>query len=143
MKNINKFFIFIKNIPFFHFFSYASSINKLVIFWTLYSLFYLINYCIFDSYELFSKRSRQKGKILLNSPLTVYRQNSKMIKILYIKESKMTDRMNGIQNDIMDRGNKRHGNRGTDGGEQRCNDKQWNYLFLYLLFGVILKSLVN
>ena len=66
-----------------------------------------------------------------------------MIKILYIKESKMTDRMNGIQNDIMDRGNKRHGNRGTDGGEQRCNDKQWNYLFLYLLFGVILKSLVN
>ena len=32
---------------------------------------------------------------------------------------------------------------GTDGGEQRCNDKQLNYLFLYLLFGVILKSLVN
>lgn len=32
MKNINKFFIFIKIFPFFHFFSCASSINKLVIF---------------------------------------------------------------------------------------------------------------
>ena len=63
MKNINKSFVFIKNFPFFHFFSCASSINKLVIFRILSSLFYFINYCIFDSYELISKRSRQKGKI--------------------------------------------------------------------------------
>ena len=86
MKNINKFFIFIKILSFFYFFSCTSSINKLVIFRFLSSLFYLINYCIFDSYEFFSKRSRQKGKISLNSPLTVYRQNSKMIKILYTKD---------------------------------------------------------
>ena len=86
MKNINKFFIFIKNFPFFHFFSCASSINKLVIFIILSSLFYLINYCIFDSYELFSKRSRQKGKILPNLLFTISRQISKFVKILYIKD---------------------------------------------------------
>ena len=85
MKNINKFFVFIKNLPFFHFFSFASSIYKLVIFWTWSSLFYLINYCIFDSYEFFSKRSRQKGKILPNLLFTISRQISKFVKILYIK----------------------------------------------------------
>ena len=90
MKNINKFFIFIKILPFFHFFSCASSINKLVIFRIWSSLFYFINYCIFDSYEFFSKRSRQKGKILPNSTLTSYRQNSKFVKILYIYEARMT-----------------------------------------------------
>lgn len=93
MKNINKFFIFIKILPFFHFFSCASSINKLVIFRILSSLFYLINYCIFDSYELISKRSRQKGKISPHLDLDNYRQNGKMIKIIYIKEDEMTDRM--------------------------------------------------
>lgn len=86
MKNINKFFIFIKNIPLFHFFTCASSINKLVILRTLYSLFYLINNCVFDSYELFSKRSRQKGKILPNLLFTISRQISKFVKILYIKD---------------------------------------------------------
>ena len=47
---------------------------------------------------------------------------------------------------MMDRGNKRQGNRGIEGGGTGGgwrNEKQWNYLFLYLLFGVILKSLVN
>ena len=86
MKNINKFFIFIKNRPLFHFFSCASFINKLVIFLTLSSLFYLINYCIFDSYEFFSKRSRQKGKILPNLLFTISRQICKFVKILYIKD---------------------------------------------------------
>ena len=85
MKNINKFFIFITNLPFFHFFSCASSINKLVIFRVLSSLFYFINYCIFDSYEFFSKRSRQKGKILPNLLFTISRQNSKFVKTFYIK----------------------------------------------------------
>ena len=93
MKNINKFFIFIKILPFFYFFSCASSINKLVIFIILSSLFYLINYCIFDSYELISKRSRQKGKISPHLDLDNYRQKGKMIKIIYIKEDEMTDRM--------------------------------------------------
>lgn len=93
MKNVNKFFIFIKNFPFFHFFSCASSINKLVIFIILSSLFYLINYCIFDSYEFFSKRSRQKGKIFPHLDLDNYRQNGNMVKIIYIKEDEMTDRM--------------------------------------------------
>ena len=86
MKNINKSFVFIKNLPLFHFFSCASSINKLVILWILSSLFYLINYCIFDSYEFFSKRSRQKGKILPNLLFTISRQISKFVKILYIKD---------------------------------------------------------
>lgn len=93
MKNINKFFVFIKNFPFFHFFSCASSINKLVIFRILSSLSYLINNCIFDSYEFFSKRPRQKGKIFPHLDLDNYRQNGKMIKIIYIEESQMTDRM--------------------------------------------------
>lgn len=84
MKNINKSSLFITNLPFFHFFSCASSINKLVIFRILSSLFYLINYCFFDSYELFSKRSRQKGKILPNLLFTISRQISKFVKILYI-----------------------------------------------------------
>ena len=138
MKNINKSFIFIKNFPFFHFFSCASSINKLIIFWTLYSLFYLINYCIFDSYEFFSKRSRQRGKILPNLLFTISRQNSKFVKILYIKGPLNQTEWCGRHNDIMDRSNKRHGNRmagrhndimdrvckrqsnrGTEGGEQR------------------------
>lgn len=86
MKNINKFSVFITHLPFFHFFFCASSINKLVIFRFLSSLFYLINYCIFDSYELISKRSRQKGKILPNLLFTISRQISKLIKILYIKD---------------------------------------------------------
>ena len=86
MKNINKFFIFIKIFPFFHFFSCASSINKLAIFRIWSSLFYLINYCIFDSYELISKRSRQKGKISPNLLFTISRQISKFVKILYIKD---------------------------------------------------------
>ena len=85
MKNINKFFIFIKNLPFFHFFSCASSINKLAIFRILSFFLYHINYCFVDTYEFVSKCARQKGKILPNSTLTTYRQNSKMIKILYIK----------------------------------------------------------
>ena len=85
MKNINKSFLFITNLPFFHFFSCASSINKLVIFRISPSLFYLINYCIFDSYGFFSKRSRQKGKISPNLLFTISRQISKLIKILYIK----------------------------------------------------------
>ena len=86
MKNINKLFIFIKNLPFFQFFSCASSINKLVIFQILSSLFYIINYCIFDNYEFFSKRSRQKGKILPNLLFTISRQISRFVKILYIKD---------------------------------------------------------
>ena len=85
MKNINKSSIFITNLPFFHFFSCASSINKLAIFRIWSSLFYLINYCIFDSYEFFSKRSRQKGKISPNLLFTISRQISKFVKILYTK----------------------------------------------------------
>ena len=57
-----------------------------MIFWTLSSLFYLINYCIFDSYELFFKCSRQKGKILPNLLFTISWQISKFVKILYIKD---------------------------------------------------------
>lgn len=110
MKNINKSSLFITNLPFFHFFSCASSIHKLVIFRILSSLFYLINYCIFDSYEFFSKRSRQKGKILPNLLFTISRQISKFVKILYIKED-IRDRSH---NDIRGRSNKRHGNRGTE-----------------------------
>ena len=86
MKNINKFSLFITILPFFHFFSYASSINKLVIFRILSSLSYLINNCVFDSYEFFSKRSRQKGKILPNLLFTISRQISKFVKILYIQD---------------------------------------------------------
>ena len=111
MKNINKFSLFVTNLPFFHFFSFASSINKLVISWILSSLFYLINYCIFDSYKFFSKRSRQKGKILPNLLFTISRQNSKFVKILYIK-----DPLNQTEwtEDIMDRVCKRQSNRGTE-----------------------------
>lgn len=111
MKNINKSSIFITNLPFFHFFSCASSINKLVIFWILSSLFYLINYCIFDSYGFFSKRSRQKGKILPNLLFTISRQISRFVKILYIK-----DPLNQTEwtEDIMDRVCKRQSNRGTE-----------------------------
>jgi len=86
MKNINKFSLFVTNLPFFHFFSCASSINKLVIFRILSSLSYLINNCIFDSYEFFYKCSRQKGKILPNLLFTISRQISKFVKILYIKD---------------------------------------------------------
>lgn len=86
MKNINKFFIFIKIFPFFHFFSCASSINKLAIFRIWSSLFYLINYCIFDSYNLFPKSVRQKGKILPNLLFTISRQISRFVKILYIQD---------------------------------------------------------
>ena len=111
MKNINKFSLFVTNLPFFHFFPCASSINKLVIFWILSSLFYLINNCIFDSYEFFSKRSRQKGKILPNLLFTISRQISKFVKILYIK-----DPLNQTEwtEDIMDRVCKRQSNRGTE-----------------------------
>ena len=73
------------NDSFFHFFSYAPYINKLVIFRILSSFLYHINYCFVDTYEFVSKCARQKGKILPNSTLITYRQNSKMIKILYIK----------------------------------------------------------
>ena len=85
VKNINKSSLFITHLPFFHFFSCAFSINKLVIFRISPSLFYLINDCIFDSYNFFSKYSRQKGKISPKLNVDDYRQNSKMIKIIYIK----------------------------------------------------------
>ena len=85
MKNINRSSLFIAILPPFHFFSCTPYINKLVISRILSSLFYLINYCIFDTYKLVPKRARQKGKILPNSTLTTYRQNSKFVKILYIK----------------------------------------------------------
>ena len=111
MKNINKSSIFITNLPFFHFFSCASSINKLAIFRIWSSLFYLINYCIFDSYGFFSKRSRQKGKILPNLLFTISRQISRFVKILYIKnplnQTEWTE-------DIMDKVCKRQSNRGTE-----------------------------
>lgn len=90
MKNINKSSISVQNFPFFHFFSCAPYTNKLVILRNLSSLFYLINYCFVDTYEFISKRARQKGRILSNLPLTSYRQNGKMIKILYIYEAIMT-----------------------------------------------------
>lgn len=111
MKNINKFSLFITILPFFHFFFSAPYTNKLMILWILSSLFYLINYCIFDSYEFFSKRSRQKGKILPNLLFTISRQISKFVKILYIK-----DPLNQIEwtEDIMDRVCKRQSNRGTE-----------------------------
>ena len=99
MKNINKFSVFITHLPFFHFFFCASSINKLVIFRFLSSLFYLINYCVFDSYEFFSKRSRQKGKILPNLLFTISRQISKFVKIVYIKEDIRDRSQNDRQND--------------------------------------------
>ena len=86
MKNINKFSLFTTILPFFHFFSCVPSTNKLVIFGTLYSLFYLINYCIFDSYEFVPKSARQKGKILSNLLFTISRQICKFVKILYIKD---------------------------------------------------------
>lgn len=86
MKNINKSSLFIVRLPFFHFFSCAPYINKLVILRILSSLFYLINYCFFDTYEFVPKRARQKGRILPNLPLTSYRQNRKFVKILYINE---------------------------------------------------------
>lgn len=125
MKNINKFFIFIKILPFFHFFSCASSINKLVIFRILSSLSYLINNCIFDSYEFFSKRSRQKGKILPNLLFTISRQISKFVKILYISRARMYI-MNRRQKDIRDRVCKRQSNRGTEDrmteGTELCKD---------------------
>lgn len=123
MKNINKFFIFIKNLPFFHFFFCASSINKLVIFWTLSSLFYLINYCLFDSYEFFSKRPRQKGKILPNLLFTISRQISRFVKILYIK-----DPLNQTEwtEDIMDRVCKRQSNRGTEDVMMRIIKTEWH-----------------
>ena len=85
VKNINKSSLFTTILSFFHFFSYAPYINKLEISRILSSFLYLINYCFVDTYEFVSKCARQKGKILPNSTLTTYRQNSKMIKILYIK----------------------------------------------------------
>lgn len=123
MKNINKFSLFITNLSFFHFFFCASSINKLVIFWILYSLFYLINYCIFDSYEFFSKRSRQKGKISPNLLFTISRQISKFVKILYIK-----DLLNQTEwtEDIMDRVCKRQSNRGTEDIMMRIIKTEWH-----------------
>ena len=90
MKNINKSSLFTTILPFFHFFSCAPYINKLVILRILSSLFYLINYCFIDTYEFVPKRARQKGKILINLPLTSYRQNRKFVKILYICEARMT-----------------------------------------------------
>ena len=90
MKNINKSFLFVANFPFFYFFSCAPYINKLVILRILSSLFYPINYCVFDTYEFVPKRARQKGRILPNLPLTSYRQNRKFIKKLYIYEARMT-----------------------------------------------------
>ena len=85
MKNINKSFLFTTILPFFHFFSCAPYINKLMILRIMSSLFYPINYCVFDTYEFVPKRARQKGKILPNLPLTSYRQNRKFVKIFYIE----------------------------------------------------------
>lgn len=123
MKNINKFSLFIMILPFFHFFSCASFINNLVIFWTLSSLFYLINNCVFDSYEFFSKRSRQKGKISPNLLFTISRQISKFVKILYIK-----DPLNQTEwtEDIMDRVCKRQSNRGTEDIMMRIIKTEWH-----------------
>ena len=123
MKNINKFFIFITHLPFFHFFFCASSINKLVISWILSSFFYLINNCVFDSYELISKRSRQKGKILPNLLFTISRQISRFVKILYIK-----DPLNQTEwtEDIMDRVCKRQSNRGTEDIMMRIIKTEWH-----------------
>ena len=73
-----------------------------MIFRILSSLFYIINYCIFDSYEFFSKRSRQKGKILPNLLFTISRQISKFVKILYSSRARMYI-MNRRQKDIRDR----------------------------------------
>ena len=123
MKNINKFSLFITNLPFFHFFSCASSINKIVIFQISSSLFYLINNCVFDSYELISKRSRQKGKISPNLLFTISRQISKFVKILYIK-----DPLNQTEwtEDIMDRVCKRQSNRGTEDVMMRIIKTEWH-----------------
>ena len=90
MKNINKSSLFTTILPFFHFFSCAPFINKLVILRILSSLFYLINYCFIDTYEFVPKRARQKGKILINLPLISYRQNRKFVKILYNYRARMT-----------------------------------------------------
>ena len=51
------------------------------------------NNCFLDTYKSSSKSARQKGKISLHLDLDNYRQNGKMIKIIYIKEDEMTDRM--------------------------------------------------
>lgn len=51
------------------------------------------NHCFLDIYKLPSKSARQKGKIFPHLDLDVYRQNGNMIKIIYIKEAKMIDRM--------------------------------------------------
>ncbi len=51
------------------------------------------NNCSLDTYKLPSKSARQKGKIFPHLDLDNYRQNGKMIKIIYIKEDEMTDRM--------------------------------------------------
>ena len=52
-----------------------------------------INHCFLDIYKSSSKNARQKGKISPHLDLDDYRQNGKMIKIIYIKEDEMTDRM--------------------------------------------------
>ena len=87
MKNINKSSLFTTILPFFHFFSCTPYINKLVIFRILSSFLYHINYWFVDTYEFVPKCSRQKGKISPNLLFTISRQNSKFIKILYIKDS--------------------------------------------------------
>ena len=51
------------------------------------------NNCFLDTYKASSKSARQKGKIFPHLDLDNYRQNGKMIKIIYIEESQMTDRM--------------------------------------------------
>lgn len=123
MKNINKISVFITTFSWFLLFSYVYHLNKILILRTLSSLFYLINNCIFNSYELFSKRSRQKGKISPNLLFTISRQISKFVKILYIK-----DPLNQTEwtEDIMDRVCKRQSNRGTEDVMMRIIKTEWH-----------------
>lgn len=51
------------------------------------------NNCFLDTYKSSSKSARQKGKISLHLDLDNYRQNGNIIKIIYIKDGKMKDRM--------------------------------------------------
>ena len=99
MKNINKSSLFTTILPFFYFFSCAPYINKLVILRILSSFLYHINYCFVDTYEFVPKLARQKGKILPNLLLTIYRQNRRFVKKLYTYEAIMYI-INRSQNDI-------------------------------------------
>ena len=86
MKNINKFFYFLCFfIPFSLFVVRPYSNISIKI--------HSSNHCFLDIYKSSSKSARQKGKIFSHLDLDNYRQNGKMIKIIYIKEDEMTDRM--------------------------------------------------